>query len=362
METASKRRTNCGLPRQGKKQRYGTQATVDHSTAQPAADDFLRHKFLPLADSRSAIWERWQAVEREFFTSLSYLSDLYGLVPLKNNADIFPYNIKKALHNATKQLKILRPKLSLIVVQDDTHAACLATIRPLEVGANLYYIPLRPLRDMLRDRRKKKLAAMVLSAYSYLYQVVKLPNYADGDTYLSGVYGMIEEWLTADPDDYDPDSYHTCCSDTHAARWYGRQLTDMMKHPYHLGQFSDRVSSFHPQDEAEAQMHEVCRRILALYQQYPDSPVYGNFHGGWIATDEDDLIYLEQYISFYWDYADSIYQHLFESVNNDLQEKSIMDEPLGVQLFDRPQVTASNHELDFERRLFELINDLAALL
>lgn len=300
-------------------------------------------------------------MEREFFTSLSYLSSLYGIVPQETEGIAFPYNIRSAFDNAARQLKAVNPGLKLIVVQDETHAACLATFKPLDIGMNLYYIPLRPLRDMLRDKRNKKLAAMVLSAYSYLYQVVGIPNYTDGE-YVGSTYDMIEEWLTTDPESYEPDQFSTWCSDLNAAKWYGAQISDMMRHPYHLQHFADRVNSFCPANEIEAEMRHLCARLLAIYQQYPGNRLCDNVRPGWIAPQEEDRIYPEQYISFYWDYNDSIYEQLFQVINDDLQEKCVMDEPVGVQLFDRPQLQAATHELDFENRLFELINDLAALL
>jgi hypothetical protein len=194
METTSAIRATGSISRQGLRQRSRKKAKDKNSASSFNGHGFLKHSFLPLADGRHEELEQWQAVEREFFASLSHLTSLYGFTPKKASDSVFPENIRNAYRHAAEQLKAVRPDLSLIIVQDETHPACLATIKPLNTGVCLYYVPIRPLWDLLRDRKQKKLANLLLSVYAYLYKVVQVPHYRDGGIYLGTTYEMMQDW------------------------------------------------------------------------------------------------------------------------------------------------------------------------
>jgi len=52
---------------------------------------------------------------------------------------------------------------------------------------------------------------------------------------------------------------------------------------------------------------------------------------------------------------------IFDMVNSEFGECGVTDEPISIQLFDTPQISVQN-DLDFEKRLFDLINRLCSIL
>ena len=89
---------------------------------------------------------------------------------------------------------MLHPDLKLIIVQDNDRPCCLATVQTYEVGYNLSYIPVKPLYDLVMRRKNKKSAALLLSIFCWLFQIVKIPWFTDSDSYLGGCYEILKEW------------------------------------------------------------------------------------------------------------------------------------------------------------------------
>ncbi|TCN59590.1 hypothetical protein [Flavobacterium circumlabens] len=69
---------------------------------------------------------------------------------------------------------------------------------------------------------------------------------------------------------------------------------------------------------------------------------------------------MEKYISFIADTKGWLYESLSESINNEFNEYGAMEEPTICKHFDASAITAGS--LDFENRLFPLLNDLCGLL
>ena len=69
---------------------------------------------------------------------------------------------------------------------------------------------------------------------------------------------------------------------------------------------------------------------------------------------------MEKYISFIADSKGWLYENIKDSINNEFNEYGVMEEPTISKQFDGSEITATN--LDFENRLFALLNDLCGLL
>lgn len=65
-------------------------------------------------------------------------------------------------------------------------------------GATLYYIPVIPLYQMLRNKNRKKTGLLLLSVCTYLYRIADIPYYRQEDSYLYWIYEMLTEWLEQD--------------------------------------------------------------------------------------------------------------------------------------------------------------------
>jgi hypothetical protein len=105
----------------------------------------------------------------------------------------------------------------------------------------------------------------------------------------------------------------------------------------------------------------LASQFLQLYLDYPQQSVYDNIHPDLFNPDEEERIRAWQYISFYWSGEDTLYEMLFEMVNNEFQEYGVTDEPMVIQLHDSPQTLPLN-DLNFEKRLFELMDKLCEIL
>ena len=69
---------------------------------------------------------------------------------------------------------------------------------------------------------------------------------------------------------------------------------------------------------------------------------------------------MDKYVSFCSEAKGLLFQTLFEAVNSDLQEYATMQEPRVIKKFDGRNIT--NNNLDFENRLFPLIEELIYIL
>jgi hypothetical protein len=361
METASKIRQTHHLPEQGKRYRNHQETKIKSRTPKFGGNGFLNHRFIPLINAQQEEIRNNRAIEGNFFRSLTNLAETYSFAPLDVSEKIYPDNIRSAFSYAELKLKAANPDLSLIILQDENHQATLATVLPLNLPTTLYYVAIRPVWNLLQDKAKKKLTEVLLSVFAYLYKVVQVPYYRDNSSYLSGTYEMIREWIEEDPEGLDEADYGEQIANFDAASNNGDRLRDILNNPCHLIQFEQRLKKLKPSGEWQRELHKVCMKFLNLYTSYPDRSIFDNIYEGLLYPQEEERIYPEQYLSFFWDYEDNIYQSLFETVNAELQEKSVMDEPLSIQSFAFPQ-EKETHNLDFEKRLFELIPELNSLL
>jgi hypothetical protein len=224
----------------------------------------------------------------------------------------------------------------------------------------LYYVPIKPLYDLLNSKRVQE-ARLLLSVFAYLYQKACVPHYAGDNGFLQCQYEMIQEWLCQEPDNWDVPEYEACLSEVCMAEHFGAKLLKQMRHPYHLEQFEKRVQGFAPVNEKQMELLECSQKILQLFHDYSGKPFYANIGQGLLAPDEEERISPEQYLSFIWSSEGWLFEQLHQQVNCSLQEMTEADEPTALQYFDTLQAKES-HDLDFESRLFTLIDELIYVL
>ena len=76
--------------------------------------------------------------------------------------------------------------------------------------------------------------------------------------------------------------------------------------------------------------------------------------------DENEIIGMEKYISFIADTKGWLYESLSDTINNEFNEYGAMEEPTISKRFNGSEISTAN--LDFEKRLFGLLNDLSGIL
>ena len=77
--------------------------------------------------------------------------------------------------------------------------------------------------------------------------------------------------------------------------------------------------------------------------------------------ENESIISAQQYISFVAESKRILYEHIERMVNDEFNECSGMEQPTLMQVHDK-QNNLSTEGLDFEYRLFPLINELCTLL
>lgn len=324
----------------------GNKETTRSSPPLPAYHGFLSYSFLPLLTEEHCELREEEKAEKEFFQSLAWLSGLYKF-ELPDNNQVYPYNITLAYQQASAILKKIRPELSLIVVQDEGHTACLATTRNFDTSSASYYINVRPLHVLLRRKQSRVTAALLLSLFAWLHQVVKIPYYTDKHTYLFYCYRIIKQWIKKKPGTAD-------------VMKAGTGIYKKIGLLHHLELFIRRVNEFTPIGAWERSLHVIAREALRLYLQYPGHSVFNMVKNNLLEQDRERVC-LEQCLSFFWDEKDMLYHSMIGYVNTGLEKMDTIDGPMAIQLFDKPQHT-EQHDLDFAERLFGLVEELAHLL
>ena len=113
-------------------------------------------------------------------------------------------------------------------------------------------------------------------------------------------------------------------------------------------------------DSFQKDCFAVAEKALGLLLEYPDYTIFHNTFNREFEYD-DGVIKAEQYISFIADSDGLLYENIARVVNDELNECSEMEEPTLLQIYDAEN-QSFNKGLDFEYRLFPLINDLCTLL
>jgi hypothetical protein len=226
-------------------------------------------------------------------------------------------------------------------------------------GAILYYIPIVPLYRLSKNPKRKQAVQLLQSVCSYLYHIAKVPYYRKQDSYLFWMYEMASEWITSDDENDETPIYF---SEIKQAEQIGDFMEQKIYNHHNLIRFKDHLKNFKAKDIFDNDCFMLARKIFSLYQQYPNATIYQNLKS--IIDTEDyeseTIVSMDKYISFCAEARGLLFQTLFESVNSEFQECTTMQEPMVIKKFDGRNI--SNNNLDFENRLFPLIEELIYIL
>jgi hypothetical protein len=332
-----------------------TAQSFTERTRRADRNGFLRHPFRPF-------WQysgHRERAEREFRNSLSILCDYYGVVVPKIDGS-FPQNIYQRWQAIIAELKAVDNKLSCIIAEDEKHIATLATVKRYDTGMTLYYIPVRPLWHWVQCSQSQPLAELIIAMFAYLEQVVKVPFYTEQDSYLASQYETLEQWVNDDEEEDEPYRGKQL-DELFTMQNAGKKIYTQIINPDRLVTFEKVVQDYHATEDWEQEWVAVATAFFQLYQQYPKRSIFDHIQTDLLYPKDEDRIYADQYISFYWSGNDCFQDCLFDMIDNHFQEIAYMDEPAHVTLFDSlPENTIP--DFDFETRLFNLINELSRLL
>jgi len=322
---------------------------------------FLNHTFQPfwLFDGDS------EKAEDGFFRSLAHLCQHYDLLLPDVSELSFPQNVYRAWQVVSERIEAIDNKLDCVILQDDTHAATLATISRYDTGRTLYYIPFKPLWKWVNDSEQQAAANVVLAIFSYLYQVVQIPSYTDPYTFLGGQYRYVEDWINEeayeDEDDETKGYREEQLGELYQMQNSGLHLQRLMEDKARLENFADTVLTYANAEVRDNDLAILAIEFVQLYQAYPNRSYLDAIRPDLYYPELDERIKAEEYVSFYWSGNDSVIETVMDMINCSFQEMSITDEPVEVTLFDHEQ-PAHAPSFGFESRFFPLLNKLAEFL
>ena len=355
-----------------RQERFGnSERPTEISSDKSTANGFLKCTFFPklkendfhkseLNEQNLTQMQRKKAkTEKDFYQSLSQLSEHYGLNPISTKYFGYPYNIALALHDIQKQLKNKVKDWEEIRLIEEKGKALFISEERYNTGAILYYIPIVSLYRLSKNTKRKHVVQLLQSVCSYLYHIVKIPYYRKQDSYLFWMYEMVTEWITSDDENEETPIY---LSEVKQAEHIGDFMEQKIYNQHNLTRFKDHLKNFKATDRFDNDCFMLARKIFSLYQQYPNATIYQNLQS-FMDTEEyenETIISMDKYVSFCAEAKGLLFQTLFETVNSEFQECTTMQEPMVIKKFNGNNI--SNTNLDFENRLFPLIEELIYIL
>lgn len=325
------------------------------------ADSFLRNSFLPKLAQMELVepCKETAKTERDFYQSLSLVAEHYQIQPMQTQIYGYPYNMALALWNLEEQLKSKVKDWEEIKLVQQNKKTFLTSQERYNTGATLYYIPVVPLYRLLKQKKRKQNAQLLLSVCSYLYHGVNIPYYRQEDSFLHWQYEMLKEWLTNDD---ESEEAFICKIEFDQAEWIGDRMEKKIFNPANLTYFKERLNCFKCKDALDLDCLKLAQEAFTLLEQYPNENVFRNARPNEEAEidDRENSVTMDTYVSFYADGKGWLHQHLIQCVNSELQEYGEIEEPCILKCFDGSNITENN--LDFENRLFALLEGLIDLL
>ena len=353
------------LTMDAKSQRHkrSTERQTEICTHSNVTNGFLKCGFLPKLKKTQSIQDckKTAKTQRDFYKSLSQLAEHYGIEPLQTQEYGYPYNMALAIWDAETKLRQNNVNWDNLRLVQDSKKTFFTSEERYSIGTTLYYIPIVPLFLMLHDPKRKKTAQLLVSVCSYLYHIVAIPYYRQENSYLYWMYEMMNDWV--EQDDYT-DETDSCIAEIVKAEWIGERIEQKLFNRINLQVFEQRFNHFKSRDTFDQECQKVACDAFALYAQYPHESIFRNAprpeEDPYTDENDSETVGMEKYISFIADTTGWLYESLADSINNEFNEYGAMEEPTICKYFDGSNITQTN--LDFENRLFALLDELCTLL
>jgi len=350
------------LDAETKRCRRGAERQAKVSTCGDATDGFLKVSFLPRLQENKTLQACGDIskMESDFYSSLDSLAEHYDIVPMPTRYFEYPLNMALAVWDLEEKLKKTVGNFSELRLLQDSHRTYLLSEEKYSTGTTLYYIPIEPIYQMLKDPKYKKNAQLLLSVCSYLYHSADVPYFRQQGSYLYWLYEMHREWTELDEDREEKNERYVREFDK--AEGIGDCIEKKIFNCMNLEVFEERLNGFKSRDAFDKQCMDTAKKAFALFTDYPNESIFRNAP---INEDEEDeteneSIGMEKYISFISHTKGWLYESIEESINSEFNEYGTMDEPTILKCFDGNKL--SENSLDFESRLFALLDELCALL
>ena len=325
-----------------------------------ATNGILKCTFLPKLKTAQSV-QACQKTERDFYKSLSKLAEHHSIEPMQTQDFEFPYNIVLSMWDMETKVKRANINWDSFKLVQNSKKTFFVSKERYNVGTTLYYIPIMPLFQMLNDPKRKKTAQLLVSVCSYLYHIADIPYYRQENSYLYWLYEMMNDWVEQDDYTEETDSY---IAEIVKAEWIGERIEQKLFNRINLQVFEQRLNNFKTRDTFDLECQKVAYNAFVLYTRYPHESIFRNAprpeEDPFNDENDSETVGMEKYISFIADTTGWLYERLADSINNEFNEYGAMEEPTICKAFDGSKVTQES--LDFENRLFPLLDDLCSLL
>ena len=349
----------CQLDAKTKGCKPSAERQAEVRTDSNATNGILKCTFLPKLKTAKSV-QACQKTERDFYKSLSKLAEHHSIEPMQTQDFEFPYNIVLSMWDMETKVKRTNSNWDGFRLVKDSRKTYFISEERYNTGTTLYYIPVVPLFKMLKDPKRKKTAQLLLSVCSYLYHIAQIQYYRQEESYLYWLYEMMNDWVEQDEETEETESYK---SELRNAEYIGDRIEQKLFNRTNLKVFEQRLNRFKSVDMFDKECWQVACNAFALCTEYPNATIFRNAtlpEKDPYEDDENEIIGMEKYISFIADTRGWLYESLSDTINNEFNEYGAMEEPTISKRFDGSEIPTAN--LDFENRLFGLLNDLSGLL
>ncbi|MGQ2985073.1 hypothetical protein [Flavobacterium sp.] len=338
----------------------GAERQAESRTNSNASNGILKCKFLPKMLTAQSV-QTCQKTERDYFKSLSRLAEHYKIEPMPTKDLGYPYNIALSLWDVETKVKRVNINCDGLKLIQDSKKTFILSEERYDTDSTLFYIPVIPLYKMLRDKPKRKTGQLLLSLCSYLYHIADIPYYRQEESYLYWLYETHKDWVEQDD---ETDATEIYLSDFRKAEYFGDMIEQKLFNRNNLDVFRQRLNQFKIRNAFDRECWQVACSAFALYTEYPTASIFRNAHFPEQDPYDDgyecEYIGMEKYISFIADTKGWLYENLKDSINNEFNEYAGIEEPTVSKAFDGRAISTAN--LDFENRLFLILNDLCGIL
>jgi len=322
------------------------------------ANAFLRMQFLPRLQETEVVQGCDKTkLEREFYDSLSIVTKKYGITVQDSKAMPFPYNISASLADLRAKLKKTTVDWKEIRLIHHRNRTFFAHEDRFKTGMTLYYIPVAPLHTILEENQSSQTGLLLLSIYSYLYQVLGMPYYRNDDCYLNSTYESYEEMMSED---------EVQDEDISAELKNAKTVGDIMKNKIcdaeNLTAFETRLKAFKAKSDFDKKAQKIAKQVYKIYTKHPTERLDRKYYPLRFREEEaQDSYYvtMDNYVSFCASIKGSLFECICQFINEDLQEYGDIDEPTRFLPYDERIIKGNN--FDFEKQVFDSLDDLIAL-
>ena len=339
-----------------------TERPTEIRTDSNASNGFLKCRFLPKQEETPSVqdFKERLKIERDFYQSLSNFVRQYNIETMQTKDFGFPYNIALAMWDLEKKVeqvnedwnsfKLIRNNRKILFVKEERYYT----------GTSLYYVPIVPLFQMLKDPKHKQNAQLLLSVCSYLYHIADVPYYRQQNSYMYWIYEMHEDWIEqGDEAEEDMQEFRR---EFKISKTIGDKIEKKLFNRKNLELFEQRLNRFESHTEFDHDCHKVASNAFSLYTEYPETSIFRNRPTPEQDPYNDDnkAIGMDMYISFVADTKGCLYDNIEESINAEFNEYGSIEEPTIYTPINGTEL--SKADFNFENRFFTLMEDLYKIL